>query len=46
LQNKVFAATYRMALPQEALIAAEMDRTRRMLEVRRAAWGEEPSAPP
>jgi predicted nuclease of restriction endonuclease-like (RecB) superfamily len=37
LDNKVLAATYRTALPQEALLVAEMDRTRRMLELRHAA---------
>ena len=37
LENKVLAATYRTALPEETMIVAEMDRTRRMLELRRAS---------
>jgi hypothetical protein len=41
LENKVLAATYRTVLPEESVIAAEMDRTRRMLELRSAARGEE-----
>jgi predicted nuclease of restriction endonuclease-like (RecB) superfamily len=32
LRNKVLAATYRTALPEEARIVAEIDKTRRMLE--------------
>lgn len=34
LANKVLAATYRTALPAEADLVAEIDRTRRMLELR------------
>lgn len=37
LPNKVLAAEYRTALPDERLIAAELDRTRQVLEERRAA---------
>lgn len=33
--NKVLAARYRTALPSEAILVAEMDQTRRMLEDRR-----------
>jgi predicted nuclease of restriction endonuclease-like (RecB) superfamily len=40
LQNKVLAATYRTALPEESLIEAEIDRTRRILELRSATSGE------
>lgn len=35
LPNKVMASEYRTALPDEKLIAAELDRTRRILEERR-----------
>ena len=34
LSNKVLAAEYRIALPNEEVLAAEMDRTRRALELR------------
>jgi hypothetical protein len=34
LPNKVLAAEYRMTLPDERTLAAELDRTRRMLEGR------------
>ncbi|MCE8423411.1 MAG: DUF1016 family protein [Candidatus Methanoperedens sp.] len=34
LQNKVLAAEYRMALPDENVLAAELEHTRRMLEGR------------
>jgi predicted nuclease of restriction endonuclease-like (RecB) superfamily len=34
LGNKVLAAEYRTALPEEGVLAAEIDRTRRMLELR------------
>jgi hypothetical protein len=37
LPNKVLAAGYRTALPDEETLAAEIDRTRRMLEARTAA---------
>jgi predicted nuclease of restriction endonuclease-like (RecB) superfamily len=46
LQNKVLAATYRTALPEESLIEAEIDRTRRILELRSAASGEKPENQP
>ncbi len=36
LPNKVVAAEYRTALPDERLIAAELERTRRVLDERRA----------
>lgn len=36
LPNKVLAAEYRMALPDEQTLAAEVDRTRRLLERRRS----------
>jgi predicted nuclease of restriction endonuclease-like (RecB) superfamily len=45
LPNKVLAAEYRTALPDEETLAAEIDRTRRMLEARTAAMpgnGEQP----
>jgi predicted nuclease of restriction endonuclease-like (RecB) superfamily len=41
LENKVLAASYRTALPEESKIVAEMDRTRRMLEHSAAALGKE-----
>jgi predicted nuclease of restriction endonuclease-like (RecB) superfamily len=44
LENKVLAATYRTALPAESRLVAEMDRTRRMLELKGAAEGEEPES--
>ncbi len=37
LPNKVMAAEYRTALPDEQLIAEELERTRRALDARRAA---------
>ena len=37
LPNKVLAAEYKTVLPDEKLLAAEMDRTRKLLESRRAA---------
>jgi predicted nuclease of restriction endonuclease-like (RecB) superfamily len=46
LQNKVLASTYRTALPEESLIKAEIERTRRMLELRSAAAGEKPASGP
>ncbi len=46
LENKVLAATYRTALPEESLIEAEIDRTRRILELRSAASGERPEIQP
>jgi len=36
LPNKVMATEYRTALPEEKLIAEELDRTRRLLEERKA----------
>jgi predicted nuclease of restriction endonuclease-like (RecB) superfamily len=41
LPNKVLAAEYRMALPDEKSLAAELDRTRRMLEEQRYARHDE-----
>ena len=38
--SKVMAAEYRTALPDEKLIAAELEQTRRALEERRSATGE------
>jgi hypothetical protein len=35
LSNKALAARYRTALPSEAILVAEMDQTRKMLEDRR-----------
>jgi len=43
LENKVLAATYRTALPDESLIVAEIDRTRRILELRGIPTGENAS---
>ena len=37
LPNKVLAAEYRMALPDEKVLATELEHTRRMLEGRQ--WG-------
>jgi hypothetical protein len=42
LSNKVLAAEYRTALPEEKVLAAELDRTRRMLELRGLA-GDDPT---
>lgn len=39
LSNKVLTAEYRTALPDEALLAEELDRTRRELEARRIGRG-------
>lgn len=39
LPNKVLAAEYRMALPDEKMLEAELERTRRMLEGRRLGAG-------
>jgi predicted nuclease of restriction endonuclease-like (RecB) superfamily len=39
LPNKVLAAEYRMALPDEKILAAELERTRSMLEGRRLGAG-------
>ena len=39
LTNKVMAAEYRMALPDEKILAVELERTRRMLEGRRLGAG-------
>jgi predicted nuclease of restriction endonuclease-like (RecB) superfamily len=38
LSNKVLAAEYRTALPDEKLLADELERTRRMLEGRQTQW--------
>ena len=37
LPNKVMAAEYRIALPDEAVLAAELDRTRKAIELRGSA---------
>ena len=37
LPNKVMAAEYKTLLPDEKLIAGELERSRRMLEARRPA---------
>ena len=34
LPNKVMAAEYRITLPDEELLAAELDRTRQVIEIR------------
>jgi hypothetical protein len=45
LPNKVMAAEYRTTLPDEKLIAAELERTRRLLDERRQlALSSSPSA--
>jgi predicted nuclease of restriction endonuclease-like (RecB) superfamily len=44
LGNKVLAATYHTVLPEESRLVAEIERTRRMLELRAAARGEEPDS--
>ena len=36
LHNRVLAASYRTILPDEALLVGEIDKTRRMLELRKA----------
>ncbi len=46
LQNKVLAATYRTTLPEESLIEAEIERTRRMLELMSASSQEKPENQP
>ncbi len=46
LQNKVLAATYRTTLPEESLIEAEIERTRRMLELMSASSQEKPESQP
>jgi hypothetical protein len=38
----VLTATYRTTLPEEKVLIAEMDRTRRMLELRAATGGDQP----
>jgi hypothetical protein len=42
LQNRVLASTYRTKLPEESLLQAEIERTRRMLELRGAPPEEAP----
>ena len=42
LPNKVLAARYRTALPSEETLAAELERTRKMLEGRSAAQSRKP----
>ena len=44
LPNKVLAAEYRITLPDEELLAAELDRTRRKIELRVSATLEGPTA--
>ena len=44
LSNNVMAAEYRITLPDEELLAAELDRTRRSKELRGPATLEPPSA--
>jgi hypothetical protein len=44
LGNKVLAMTYHTALPKESLLVAEIDRTRKMLELKAAARGDEPGS--
>jgi hypothetical protein len=39
LPNKVLAAEYRTALPDEETIAREVDQTRRRLEARKSSLG-------
>lgn len=41
LTNKVLAATYRTTLPEESLLASEIDRTRRMLKLKSVSQGDE-----
>ena len=43
LPNKVMAAEYRIALPDEALLVAELDRTRQAIELRGSVTFEAPS---
>jgi hypothetical protein len=43
LPNKVLAAEYKVVLPAEKTLAAEIDRTRKLLEARRSTHGQ--SAP-
>ena len=42
LGNKVLTTTYRTTLPEERVLVAEIERTRRMLELRSAAEGQKP----
>ena len=44
LPNKVMAAEYRISLPDENLLAEELDRTRRAIELRASATLEAPTA--
>ena len=44
LPNKVMAAEYRISLPDEDLLAAELDRTRRAIELRASVTLEDPTA--
>ena len=43
LPNKVMAAEYRITLPDEELLAAELDRTRRVIELRASGTLEAPA---
>ena len=44
LANNVMAAEYRITLPDEELLAAELDRTRRAIELRASATFPGPTA--
>lgn len=46
LPNKVLAAEYRVALPDERLIAEELERTRRLWEERRSLLTQQRTEPP
>jgi len=45
LPNKVLAAQYKTELPDEAMLASEMEKTRKLLESRRTALPTKPVAP-
>jgi hypothetical protein len=42
LPNKVMAAEYRVALPDEELLVAEIEKTRHLLETQRIIQGKRP----
>ena len=46
LPNKVMAAEYRMALPEEKLLTAELEKTQRALELRAIISDKPPQRPP
>ena len=46
LPNKVMAAEYRMALPDEKLLTAELEKTQRALELRTIISDNPPQRPP